>query len=127
MPVLRLRTGSLREVVQLLMMVWMLPHGCVQLQPADYLISDIPLQGSHPAHELVHEGVEVGGVVEHLLRALADGSDRLHGVDGVGASQGLRAQHDGIHAVQHRIGHICGLSPAREEQGRVWQLWKPAW
>ena len=33
--------------------------------------------------------------------------------DGDGTrTERTQAQHDGIHAVQDRIGHICGFSPA---------------
>ena len=59
------------------------------------------------------EVLEVMLVVEDFLGLLADVQDGLHGGDGVLAAQRLRTQQDAVHTVQHSVGNVCSLGPAR--------------
>ena len=62
----------------------------------------------------LHEVLEVVVVVEGLLGLVADSEDGLHRLHRVLPPQRLRAQQDAVHAVQHRIRHVCGLGTARD-------------
>ncbi len=69
-------------------------------------------EGASYQHGLLHEEVEVGPVVEDLLRLPADAQHRGDGLQGVVPPQRLCPQHDAVHPIQHRVGNVRGLSPA---------------
>ena len=52
-------------------------------------------------------------VVEHRLRLPADTTYRSNRDGRELPAQGLRAEHDGVGSVQHRIGDVGGLRPRR--------------
>ena len=64
----------------------------------------------------VASALQSGPQVRPDDRGVPHGSQRLWWPERV------QLKHDGIHAVQHRIGHICGLSPAGGDPGHGWRL-----